>query len=70
MGRFLIIMGIIIIGVGLLIHFGGKLPLIGRLPGDMLIRKENFTFYFPLTTAIILSIVLSIIFNLVLRFFK
>ena len=58
MGRSLIILGLLIAGVGLLINLG--LP-IGRLPGDFTIRRGNFTFYFPLATAIIASIVLTVI---------
>ena len=58
MGRLLIIVGVIIAGVGLLITLG--VP-IGRLPGDFNIRRGNFSFYFPLTTSIIVSIVLTLI---------
>jgi hypothetical protein len=58
MGRSLIILGLLIAGVGLLINLG--LP-IGRLPGDFAIRRGNFTFYFPLATSIIASIVLTLI---------
>ena len=58
MGRTLIILGLLIAGVGLLMTLG--LPL-GRLPGDFTIRRGNFSFYFPLTTSIIASIVLTLI---------
>jgi hypothetical protein len=58
MGRSLIVLGLLIAGVGLLINLG--LPL-GRLPGDFTIRRGNFTFYFPLATSIIASIVLTVI---------
>jgi len=58
MGRSLIILGLLIAGVGLLINLG--LP-IGRLPGDFAILRGNFTFYFPLATSIIASIVLTLI---------
>ena len=58
MGRSLIVLGLLIAGVGLLINLG--LP-IGRLPGDFTIRRGNFTFYFPLTTSIIASIVVTVI---------
>jgi hypothetical protein len=57
-GRSLIILGLLIAGVGLLINLG--LP-IGRLPGDFTIRRGNFTFYFPLATSIIASILLTLI---------
>ena len=59
MGRLLIIVGLLIAGIGLLITLG--LP-IGRLPGDFTVRRGNFTFYFPLATSIIASIVLTLIF--------
>jgi len=58
MGRTLIILGLLIAAGGLLMTFG--LP-IGRLPGDFTIRRGNFTFYFPLATSIIASIVLTVI---------
>jgi hypothetical protein len=58
MGRSLIILGLLIAGIGLLINLG--LP-IGRLPGDFTIRRGNFSFYFPLATSIIASILLTLI---------
>jgi len=58
MGRSLIILGLLIAGVGLLINLG--LP-IGRLPGDFTVRRGNFSFYFPLATSIIASILLTLI---------
>ena len=64
MGRMLIVLGLLIAGVGLLVSFG--LP-IGRLPGDITIRRGNFTFYFPLVTSIIASIVLTLIMMLFSR---
>ena len=59
MGRLLIVLGLAIAGVGLLISLG--VP-IGRLPGDITIRRGNFTVYFPLATSIIASIVLTLLF--------
>ena len=56
MGRFLIIVGLVIAGLGLLISMG--LPL-GRLPGDLSWRRGNFTFYFPIVTSILLSLLVS-----------
>ena len=47
--------------VGALLSLGGKLPWLGRLPGDIVIERENFRFYFPLATSILISIVLSLI---------
>ena len=61
LGKVLIIIGGIIIIIGLLMMFGNKIPYIGRLPGDVIIRKKNFTFYFPITTLIILNLTLLLI---------
>lgn len=57
------IVGAIILLVGVVVTFVGKIPLLGKLPGDILIKKENFSFYFPLSTCIILSVILSLIFG-------
>ncbi len=65
MGLFLIIGGISLAIIGLIIYFSDKLPFLGRLPGDIVIKKENFTFYFPLATSLVLSIILSLILYLV-----
>lgn len=61
MSRFLIVLGIIILLVGLAWPWLSKLGL-GRLPGDIVIRRENFSFYFPIVTSLLLSIVLSALF--------
>ena len=58
MGRLLITLGIVLVLVGLLLNLG--LP-IGRLPGDISVRRGNVSFYFPLTTSIIASIILTLI---------
>jgi len=58
----IIILGVAVVCIGLLLLAAGKLPFIGKLPGDILIQKKDFTFYFPLTTSILASIVLSFIF--------
>jgi DUF2905 family protein len=59
MGRVLIVLGLVLVAAGLLINLG--LP-IGRLPGDITIRRGNFSFYFPLATSIIVSILLTLLF--------
>jgi hypothetical protein len=64
MGRILIILGLVIALIGLLVTLG--LP-IGRLPGDFTVRRGNFTFYFPLASSILASIVLTILFMLFSR---
>lgn len=66
-GRLLIIAGIILVTMGVVILLYGKLPFLGKLPGDILIKKKNFTFYFPLTTGIILSILITLVFYLISR---
>jgi len=58
-GKLLLIIGGVIFLLGLLLSFSGKIPYLGQLPGDILVKKKNFSFYFPLTTGIILSIVLT-----------
>ncbi|MCB0725372.1 MAG: DUF2905 domain-containing protein [Ignavibacteriae bacterium] len=70
LGKYLIIFGIIIIGIGLLVNFWGKIPFLGKLPGDIRIAREDFTFYFPVTTCIIISVLLSLIFWLINYFRK
>ncbi len=63
-GKALILLGGVIFVIGLLLLFLPKIPFIGRLPGDIIIKKGNFTFYFPLATCILLSIILTIIFSI------
>ena len=64
MGRLLLLIGIFMVIAGLVLIFLPKIPFIGRLPGDFVIKRGNFTFYFPLATSIILSIILTIIFSI------
>jgi len=63
-GKMFIILGIILIVVGIAFLFGDKIPYIGKLPGDIYIKKERFSFYFPITTGIIISIILTILFSI------
>jgi hypothetical protein len=67
LGRILIFIGLGIVVLGLLLTLSGKIPLLGRLPGDIVFRRGNFTFYFPLATSILLSILLTVILWLVRR---
>ncbi len=62
-GRVLIILGIVLLLLGLILTYSNVIPLgrLGRLPGDISVKKGNFSFYFPLTTCIVLSIVLTLI---------
>ncbi|MBI2876042.1 MAG: DUF2905 domain-containing protein [Candidatus Tectomicrobia bacterium] len=66
-GRTLILLGIVLIVVGGLFLLGGKIPWLGKLPGDIYIRRDSVRFYFPLMTSILLSILLTLILNLFSR---
>jgi len=69
-GKWLIIAGILIVITGVLIYFfHDKLNWLGKLPGDIRIEKENFRFYFPITTMLIISVALTILINLFRKFF-
>jgi hypothetical protein len=65
-GKALIYLGILMAVVGVIFLLGGKIPWLGHLPGDLTIEREGYTFYFPLTTCILISVIIS----LVLYFFK
>ena len=67
--KFLIIAGAVLIVAGLFWQVGGRFLHLGRLPGDIVVEKENFSFYFPIVSCIVVSIVLSLIFYLI-RLFK
>ena len=69
-GKVIIIVGVIIVLAGLVVYFfHDKLNWIGRLPGDVRIEKENFRFYFPITTMIVLSLLITLIAQIIRRFF-
>jgi hypothetical protein len=62
LGRLLITLGIVLVAAGLLVTFAGRLPVrLGRLPGDIYIHGRNSSFYFPLTTCIVLSVLFSLV---------
>jgi hypothetical protein len=67
LGRFLMIAGGVLFVVGLLVSLAGRLPWLGRLPGDIVIERGPVTFYFPLATSIIVSIALTLLFWLFRR---
>lgn len=68
LARILILLGALLIVIGLVMLGLQKLPFAGRLPGDIVIKRENFTFYFPLATSIIVSILISLILYLINKF--
>jgi len=62
-GRVLLVLGVVLLGVGALLVFGAKLPFrLGRLPGDIIYQGRNTTFYFPIVTCLIVSLVLTLFF--------
>jgi formate hydrogenlyase subunit 3/multisubunit Na+/H+ antiporter MnhD subunit len=70
LGKVLVIIGLLIALLGLLVWGGGSIPLVnrlGRLPGDIYIRRDNFSFYLPITTCILVSIVISLLIGLLRR---
>jgi len=69
LGRMLIIFGAILLGLGLLFLVGGRIPFIGRLPGDIVLQRDGLTVFFPLATMILVSVVLTIVLNAVARLF-
>jgi len=66
-GKYLIITGLVLVVLGGIFLLAGRVSWLGRLPGDIIIKRENFTFYFPITTCILASIILSIIFYIFTR---
>lgn len=67
LAKMIIIFGFILVVLGSLLLLAGKIPGIGRLPGDIFVQRGNFTFYFPLVTSILLSLLLTVILNFIFR---
>jgi len=67
MGKFLVIMGVITVAIGLVFLWGQKIPFLGKLPGDIYVHRGNFSFYFPFTTCILISVILTLIFTFLIR---
>jgi len=70
LGRLLILAGAVILLVGVLLAAFGRIPLLGRLPGDLVFRRDGLTVYVPLTTMLLLSAVLTIVATLLWRLFR
>jgi len=66
-GRGLILLGVVLVVVGLALTVAGKVPWLGRLPGDIYYKRDSFSFYFPLTTSLLISVVLTLLFYLFRR---
>lgn len=67
LGKMLILFGVVLALLGGLLLLAGKIPFLGRLPGDIVIRREHWSFYFPLTTSIVISILLTLLLSLFSR---
>ena len=70
LGKMLVLVGAVALLLGVVLILAPKIPFVGRLPGDILVRRGNLTIYFPLVTMIVASVGLTIVLNLVLRFFR
>ena len=67
LGRMLIVMGLVVAAVGVVVLLVGRVPGLGRLPGDIHVERGNWTFYFPLGTSIVLSLLLTLVFWIIGR---
>jgi hypothetical protein len=67
LGRLLVVLGLLAVAVGALLLFGGRIPWLGRLPGDIIVRRGPVTFYFPLVTCLVVSLVLSVLLGIFWR---
>jgi len=70
LGKYLIVFGAVILIAGIILTFFPKLNFFGKLPGDISIKKENYSFYFPVVTSIVISILLTLIFWIINYFSK
>jgi hypothetical protein len=66
-GKLLLVFGLVIAAAGVVLILAGRIPWVGRLPGDVYIQRGNWTFYFPLATSLLLSLVLTLVFWIVGR---
>jgi hypothetical protein len=68
LGKILLIVGGIVVVLGLILVFSQHIPFLSKLPGDIFVKRDGFSFYFPIVTLLILSILITIIVNVVLHF--
>jgi len=66
-GKTLIFLGLVLVAVGIVVSLAPKIPWLGQLPGDIFIQRERFTFYFPLMTSILISVIVSLVLYLFRR---
>jgi len=64
LGRVVLVAGVVLVLVGLLLIFGGRIPWLGRLPGDIAIQRGSLRFYFPIVTCLLVSLLLTLLFRL------
>ncbi|MCB0262644.1 MAG: DUF2905 domain-containing protein [Calditrichaeota bacterium] len=68
LGKALLVAGAVLMVIGVLLMWGNRIPLIGKLPGDIIFQRKNFTFYFPLTSLIILNLLILIVVWIIRKF--
>ena len=66
-GKFLILGGVFVIALGLLVMFWSRVPLLGKLPGDIFLQKDSFRLFFPIVTCLVISAILTTVTNLIMR---
>jgi uncharacterized protein HemY len=69
-GRLLLVLGALVFLLGLVLTLASRIPYLGRLPGDIIIQRDNFTLFIPLATMVLLSLVLTILLNILPRLFR
>jgi DUF2905 family protein len=62
LGKTLVVLGLVVVAAGVVLMLVGRVPWLGRLPGDIHVQRENWSFYFPLGTSIVLSLILTLLF--------
>lgn len=70
LGKLLIFLGLVLIIIGIIVLYIPQVPFLGKLPGDIYIKKDNFVFYAPLTTSFLISILISLILYIISKFLK